>query len=314
MVLAFASVVWSEHVFAMSEHPFATAFLLLSLMGGAVAFSVIFQRESWCRYICALGNLGAAYSLGAMINVRANPNVCATCCTTHECHKGSANRAGCPVFHHPLYSRDGQFCKLCFNCLKSCPHGSARMYLRFPFQRIWRQGEVGGTFSLFACTVFYISLAMLASRTLPWISTMEGFTVAILACIGLGMATRYWTHRLLSANTDAAPDLSVRVALVLLIMAWGPMAAFHAMNAPFLNLLSVGAAEGAWFAGFLPMGGVPLLASAQVLAILTAGFVAALSLRSVCLRNRSVRRAWVWAGLILLSASYVAASTALVLL
>ena len=88
---------------------------LLSVRDLAVHFpvhsGVLFQREVWCRYVCALGNLGAIYSLSAPLSVRANPDVCATCCTTHECHKGSNSQEGCPTFHHPLYARDSHRCK-----------------------------------------------------------------------------------------------------------------------------------------------------------------------------------------------------------
>jgi transcriptional regulator with AAA-type ATPase domain len=144
IIAGFIAIVWSEHTFNMTANPAAAGILLLSLMAAAVVFSIIYKRESWCRYLCPLGNLGAVYSMPAVLNVRANPDVCATYCTTHECFKGSDRLPGCPVFHHPLYARDSHHCKQCCTCLWICPHDSARLYARLPLQSIWRQADLGG--------------------------------------------------------------------------------------------------------------------------------------------------------------------------
>lgn len=155
-------------------------FLLLALFAAAVAAAVIWRRESWCRYLCPLGNLGAICSLPAALTVRANPSVCATMCSTHECFKGSDTRPGCPVFHHPLYANEAHACKHCYECLRVCRHGSARLYLRLPFQSVWAQPEVGGTLVPFALFMFFFAPAMLASQGTTWAATPGGFTAMAL--------------------------------------------------------------------------------------------------------------------------------------
>ncbi|HEA68412.1 MAG TPA: 4Fe-4S binding protein [Desulfobacterales bacterium] len=57
--LGFLSIIWFEHTFHMTQHPAASGILLLSLMTAAVLFSMVYQRETWCRYLCPIGNLGA---------------------------------------------------------------------------------------------------------------------------------------------------------------------------------------------------------------------------------------------------------------
>ena len=161
-------IAWSEHVFHMTTHPRATGFLLIALISLAVFFALLFERETWCRYCCPLGNFAGLFSLAATLFVRSNSNVCSTKCTTHNCHKGSDQYAACPVFHHPLYARNAHICKLCFNCLKSCPHGSARLYLRPPLVRIWQQLDIGETIGFFALVCFFLAPCLLASERIPF--------------------------------------------------------------------------------------------------------------------------------------------------
>ena len=185
IIAGFLLIIWSEHAFHMTENPRAAGFLLLALFAAAIASAVIWRRESWCRYLCPLGNLGAIYSLPAVLTVRSNPSVCATMCTTHECFKGSSTRPGCPVFHHPLYACEAHACKQCYECLRVCPHGSARLYLRLPFQSVWAQPEVGGALVPFALFLFFFAPAMLASQGGTWAATHAGFlSPALVALAG----------------------------------------------------------------------------------------------------------------------------------
>jgi NAD-dependent dihydropyrimidine dehydrogenase PreA subunit len=109
-----------------------------------------------------------------VLTVRSNPSVCATMCTTHECFKGSSTRPGCPVFHHPLYASEAHACKQCYECLRVCPHQSARLYLRLPFQSVWAQPDVGGALVPFALFLFFFAPAMLASQGGTWAATHTG--------------------------------------------------------------------------------------------------------------------------------------------
>ena len=156
--LGLVLIAWSEHVFHMTDPSrgdrfspdrpdlFGSFFRPLYLSGKPGAAIVV--RWATSRVF---------FSLAATLFVRSNPNVCSTKCTTHDCNKGSDQYAGCPVFHHPLFARNAHICKLCFNCLKSCPHGSARLYLRPPLVRIWQQTRHWGNHRLFLpwCAFFW---------------------------------------------------------------------------------------------------------------------------------------------------------------
>jgi CRP-like cAMP-binding protein/polyferredoxin len=314
--LGFLSILWVEHTFSMTRNPPATGTLLLFLMTMAVVFAVVYQRETWCRYLCPLGNLGAIYSLLATVSVRANPDVCATWCSTHECHKGSATQAACPVFHHPLYARDVHVCKLCFNCLKSCPHGSVKLYLRPPLLRIWHQVDLGGALSRFALVVLFISPLILASQSTSWISSTTGFTVSAVLAVGLAILSRSFLPRLLSRDPDLDPAVSSRVAFALLILAWGPVTAYHLANSPALTSLKLSAAAGSFWDALFPGGEISLLCLVQLGVILVSAVLMAITLWGIRARFVSEQvplSPWGWRILQSLCALYLVVTLALIL-
>lgn len=231
--LGFLTIIWSEHYFQMIKNPPASALLLLSLMGFAILFSILFQRQSWCRYLCPLGALGAAYSASSVFRVRANPSVCATQCTTHECYHGSKTIEGCPVFHHPLYATQNQDCKMCFNCIHSCPHQSSKLYLRTPLQGIWRGGNFSTDTNPFTYSIFLFSLVMLSAK--------NSFEIALAALTawagGIGIAALL--KSLLKNESEQDPALVTRIGFALMVLCWGPLLAYELQNIPYLEALQI---------------------------------------------------------------------------
>ena len=81
---------------------------------------------------------------------------------------------------HPMYARDGQFCKLCLTCLKACPHESARLFVRLPLAGLTRRGSQSQALVPLSLVVFFLSLVMLASRRLTWLAGPAEYTAAVL--------------------------------------------------------------------------------------------------------------------------------------
>jgi PAS domain S-box-containing protein len=304
----FLLILWIEHVFHMTVNPVATGLLLLSLMFLAALFAMLFERETWCRYLCPLGNLGAVYSLPATLNVRSNPSVCATLCTTHECHKGSETQLGCPVFHHPLYARDAHVCKLCFNCLKSCPHDSARLRLRPPLIRIWRQGEIAESLSVFALTVFFISPVLLATKTIDALAGVAEFSIATLLAISAALLCRKVLPNRLVSDPEQAPVAMSRMAFALMIVGWGPLTAFQIANFPSVDSLVIVGNLGPVWSHLVPGEGLSLLKLVQTVILLFAALLSAIALWGVRQRLRKDHAdvsTVAWLGLLGLFAGYL---------
>ncbi len=277
VALSLVVIVWCEHVFHMAEKPQATGVFLLSLFGITVVFGLLYKREAFCRYLCPLGNLSACYAVPSLLQVHANPAICTTQCSTHECYRGSESAAGCPNFHHPLYVRDAHFCKLCLQCLRSCPHGSARLYLRPPLRDLWALRDLSSTLAPTALVVVFLAPVMLASRAGLW-RTADPliYTGLVLACLGLALALVRFLPRVLTREGD--PTTTTRVAFILALLAWGPLLAFHLGKVPGLDSLTISASTGSFWTEVVSSGDYPLLRVVQLGTIFAATLLATVAL------------------------------------
>jgi PAS domain S-box-containing protein len=284
--IGFVCIIWFEQIFHMTTNPIPTGFLLISLIFLAVLFALLFKRETWCRYLCPLGNFGGIFALSATLFVRSNSNVCSAKCTTHNCNKGSEEYAGCPVFHHPMFARNAHICKLCFNCLKSCPHGSARLYLRPPLVRIWQQLDIEETIGFFALVFFFLAPCMLASERIPFFTGARAFTLSALASLGLATICRYTLPTLLFGDDEQKLLGTTRLTLVLLLLGWGPFAAFQFGHITGLDSLFIISGKQDLLGALLPEKGLPLLAFVQLSAIWLGALMAAVTLLGIIWRKQ----------------------------
>lgn len=309
----FMTILWCEHVFHMLEAPVATGFLLLSLMALSAAFCVVYEREVWCRYLCPLGSLGAAYSVSSMIQIRATQGVCSSQCTTAECYKGSETNQGCPMFHHPLNVSDAHFCKLCFACIRNCPHQSPKVYVRPLLQGVWRLDELSSTLVPFAMVEVLLGIIMLASPRAFWGESAVWYTVVTLLAFGAAFLFSLGLPRLVARDHDAT--LTSRTAFALLILGWGPFMAFHVEHIPGIETLYVSVMPLTTQVQAATPLDVSLLIVLQVGIIALAAVFAALSLWRIW--AHSVSRGvplvpWRWGLLSAMCAVYLAVAAALV--
>ncbi|MEW6757334.1 MAG: cyclic nucleotide-binding domain-containing protein [Acidobacteriota bacterium] len=303
----FAAILLSERVFNMVESPRASAVLLLSLAGLAILFGWVYQRETWCRYLCPLGTLGAAFSAPGVLLVRANPAVCGADCTTHDCFKGTPSKPGCPVFHHPLYASDSHSCRLCLNCLQVCPHGSARLYGRVPLRAIWAQLGLSGVLTPFSLSVFFLSICLLAVQVLHVEPGTPLLAAGSLLCVLLGALSGRILPRLLARDREAAKGATARAASAFMVLAWGPLTAYQAGHVPFIRELVLLGRQGGFLERVLPQGGMAALPLLQIGAVAAAFSFAALVLGA--LERRLERdgvelRRWGWTVLQAAGAAY----------
>jgi CRP-like cAMP-binding protein/polyferredoxin len=314
-ITGFFAIIWVERVFHMTRSPLPSAVLLLVLMGLAVTFAALYQRETWCRYVCPLGALAAGYALPAPLQVRANPSVCATYCTDHACYKGAGTTPGCSVFHHPLFASEGHLCKLCFNCVHVCPHGSAKLYVRPPLQAVWRLGGLSAEMAPFALSVLFLAPVVLAAQQTPWLSGVVSLTVAMAAAFAAGALAARALPGLLGGEGDET--LAARVAFALLVLAWGPLMAYQLGNVRALAAVRLQAVAASPLEGVLPPHGVALQLVLQLAVVLLALVLALITLSRTAAwqrRHGAPPERGRWVALRLTALAYAAAAIALLLL
>lgn len=138
MSFLFLLVTWADRVWNITGSPAVTGWLLVFILGGAVVFSVLYQRRVWCRYVCPLGALSGIYATTAVVELRADPDICLTRCKTKDCYVGNERAEGCPLFEFPQTLESNRNCNLCGNCIKACPHEAIQLRLRPPGRELGR--------------------------------------------------------------------------------------------------------------------------------------------------------------------------------
>jgi polyferredoxin len=112
--------------------PLVTAIVLAGMLAAAIGLGLVFERRSFCRYLCPVGGFIGLYSRAAPVELRVrDKGLCATC-AAKPCYNGSAAGYGCPWDVFPGALRENSYCGLCLECLRTCPRDNLAVNLR-PF-------------------------------------------------------------------------------------------------------------------------------------------------------------------------------------
>lgn len=112
--------------------PLATFVLLALIIIGAIAFALIFEKRSFCLYVCPVSGFQGLYANFSAFEVRVkDPNICLDH-TPKTCYVGNENGYGCPWLEQPFDLNRNTYCGLCTECFKTCPHDNMAFNIR-PF-------------------------------------------------------------------------------------------------------------------------------------------------------------------------------------
>lgn len=131
--LMFLILTWADHQFGLVKVPMYTAYFVLIILVAAIVVNLLFEKRTFCRYVCPIGGLIGTYSLFASAELRAtNLQVC----REHKeknCLVGSGTTGyGCPVQQYPGSMDTNYSCTLCMECIKTCPKDNIALNTR-PF-------------------------------------------------------------------------------------------------------------------------------------------------------------------------------------
>lgn len=117
--------------------PRSLAIYLVTVISLSFIFGLIYEKRSFCSYVCPLGSILGMYSFIAGTEWRADDSSVCKICKTKDC-VSKVNRYK-PVGHsctsniNPFNIHDNHECLLCTHCLKACPSTNFRFSLRLPF-------------------------------------------------------------------------------------------------------------------------------------------------------------------------------------
>ncbi len=93
----FITLTGLDMVFGIDTMPNMTGYFLLSLMIMSIVLAIIFEKRSFCRYVCPIGGMCGIYSMTSSVEVRAKSRGRCESCTTKECIRGTDKKTETPV-------------------------------------------------------------------------------------------------------------------------------------------------------------------------------------------------------------------------
>lgn len=164
--------------------PSLTAWIFLAIFSLAIALSLVFEKRSFCSYLCPIGGFSGMYARTAPVEVRVLDNsVCAA-------HQDKTCYQACPWGLYPVALRDSSQCGLCMECLRACPHDNLAFNLR-PFGSDLVQERPSRRLdeTFLALVMLGSALAFSAVFTGPWgILKMAAFDIGSNAWILYSLA------------------------------------------------------------------------------------------------------------------------------
>lgn len=112
--------------------PRLTSAILLLFLLVALAASLLYERRSFCRYLCPVGGFIGLYSQLAPLELRVKDTAICASHTEKTCYTGNASGYGCPWQVFPGGLIKNTYCGLCMECLRTCPHENLALNLRSP--------------------------------------------------------------------------------------------------------------------------------------------------------------------------------------
>jgi hypothetical protein len=214
--------------------PSATGWVLLGFLAGGVGLAVLFERRSFCRYVCPVGGFIGLYSLVAPVELRVrDPLVCQDH-RTKDCYLGNDAGYGCPWLEQPWKMDRNAYCGLCGECLRTCTKDNVTVNLRLPGADLlvthgWNLDEAYKAFIMLACAAIY-PVVFLG----PWgwlkawanLATPNGFMIYALGFLALNLVAVPGLHLGMATLTrwvSGRQDVPVRRLFVALAYALVPL-------------------------------------------------------------------------------------------
>ena len=138
-VISFLLLTWVEEFFniAAPGKPAETSFMVIGIVASALIFFLVFERRTFCRYICPLTSLiGTVGSMGTVAGFRTREREVCLTCKTKDCMRGSEEGFGCPWYTWPGSADSNLYCGLCTECFKSCPEDNVGLFLQKPLTSV----------------------------------------------------------------------------------------------------------------------------------------------------------------------------------
>jgi polyferredoxin len=135
---------WLEEFFNIAGPgaPILTSIMVLGIIAFSLITFLVFERRTFCRYLCPLSSLiGANGSTGVIAGFRPRDREVCLNCQTKECIRGGTDGYGCPWYTYPATADTNTYCGLCSECYKACPYDNIGVYAQKPLTSVIAPGK-----------------------------------------------------------------------------------------------------------------------------------------------------------------------------
>ncbi len=137
---------------AIHRNPTFMAVYLLAIVGVSIIVGSIYEKNTFCRYVCPVGYLLGIYSKLSFFGWRvAHKSVCDTCkdkSCIHNKYLYNLSNKSCGVDLYPANIEDNADCILCAGCLKTCEKYQSQKNDKRPNPQIAKVGFANDLFRL----------------------------------------------------------------------------------------------------------------------------------------------------------------------
>ncbi len=110
--------------------PVISAVVLGGLFVIATVMHLIYRHRAFCNYVCPVSGFLSLFSMASTLEVRSRDLEVCKKCKTKSCMTGDEGGWGCPWFMFPSKMDRNNYCGLCMECMKTCPHDNMTLNLR----------------------------------------------------------------------------------------------------------------------------------------------------------------------------------------
>lgn len=183
-----------RHLFQFTRNPPNTAYLLLVFTLLAVVMGAVYEKRSFCRYICPIGLVLGLFSMLSAIELRCKSK---RTCHDHdlkECVLGNRNGKPCPVSEFPQTMERNNQCIMCMECIKSCSKENIRISPRIPGKDIINLKKVHFDEAYLIHGIIIIFLFVMGMERLQFRNVIINFVRSTLPVDSLTFLDLYWRN------------------------------------------------------------------------------------------------------------------------
>jgi len=221
---SFLLLTWIEEYFNIAGpgNPAATSFMVIGIVSSALLFFLVFERRTFCRYICPLTSLiGTVGSMGTVAGFRTRDREVCLSCDTKDCMRGGDESFGCPWYTWPGSADSNLYCGLCTECYKGCSEDNVGLFLQKPLTSVVapsrRRADVAWAIALLWGLVLYQQFNTTHAYTVvdDWLNARLHIPhypspvayVALIGGLALVTAGVAWVISRVSARSDIEFDV-----------------------------------------------------------------------------------------------------------